>query len=125
MTRSASTMMTRRAFIKAGDVIIPISAVERVDMSRIEQTGEVDIVHSGGQVMTAHDFDAFEAVMLLHPAALEGRRLRWVKNAWAFHNLVAHPLMQMMVWLGFKRAAIRLHDVTVPRPLGLRVSKAS
>lgn len=84
--------MRQRGFIKAGDVIIPIAAVERVDISRIEQTGEVYIVHGGGQVLTAGDFDAFEAVMLLHPAALEGRRLKWVKNAWAFHNLVAHPL---------------------------------
>ncbi|MDP2206382.1 MAG: hypothetical protein Q8K65_08755 [Alphaproteobacteria bacterium] len=117
--------MKQRAFIKAGDVIIPIAAVERVDIARIEQDGTVDIVHSGGQRMTARDFDAFEAVMLLHPAALEGRRLRWVKNAWAFHNLVAHPLMQVMVWLGFKRAAIRLHDMTVPKPLGLRVSRPS
>jgi len=117
--------MRQRGFIKAGDVIIPIAAVERVDISRIEQTGAVEIIYSGGQSMTAHDFDAFEAVMLLHPAALEGRRLRWVKNAWAFHNLVAHPLMQVMVWLGFKRAAIRLHDMTVPKPLGLRVSRSS
>lgn len=30
-----------------------------------------------------------------------------------------------MVWLGFKRAAIRLHDMTVPKPLGLRPLKPS
>jgi hypothetical protein len=39
--------------------------------------------------------------------------------------MVAHPLMQVIVWLGFKRAAIRLHDMTVPKPLGLRLPKAS
>lgn len=115
--------MTKRDFIKAGDTIVPIAAVARVDISRIDRTGQVDITLKDGQVLAAHDFDAFEAVMLLHPAALEGRRLRWAKNAWAFHNLVAHPLMQVMVWLGFKRAAIRLHDVTVPKPAGLRIAK--
>lgn len=115
--------MNKRDFIKAGDTIVPIASVARVDISRIEKTGAVDITLKDGQVLTADDFDAFEAVMLLHPAALEGRRLRWAKNAWAFHNLVAHPLMQVMVWLGFKRAAIRLHDMTVPKPAGLRVAK--
>lgn len=112
--------MTNRQFIKAKDTIIPITAVERVDMSRLESDGIVEITHDGGQVMQATDFDAFEAVMLLHPAALEGRRLRWAKNAWAFHNLVAHPVMQILAWLGFKKQAIWLHDVTSPKPVGLR-----
>lgn len=109
-----------RDFIKAGDIMLSRHAIERVDISRLETTGEIDVVYGGGKVAVAQDFDAFEIVMLLQPAALEGRRLRWVKNAWAFHNLVAHPLMQVMVWCGFKRAAIRLHDATVPKPLGLR-----
>lgn len=116
--------MIERMFIKAGDIIIPLASVHRLDMSRLEQTGEVDITFGNGEVATARDFDAFEVIMLLHPAAIEGRRLRWAKNAWAFHNLVAHPLMQVMVWLGFRRAAIRLHDMTVPKPVGLRVAKA-
>ena len=108
-----------REFIKAGDRLIPLAAVESVDISGLEQ-GIVDIVYSGGQTARAGDFDAFEIVMLLKPGAIEGRRLRWAKNAWAFHNLVAHPLMQVMVWFGFKKAAIRLHDVTVPRPVGIK-----
>lgn len=108
-----------REFIKASGELLRLSDISRVDMREITQ-GYVDIFTADGQKRRAHDFDAFEIVMLLHPAAVEGTRLRWAKNAWAFHNLVAHPLMQLMVWLGFKRAAIRLHDVTVPKPLGLR-----
>lgn len=106
-------------FIKAGDRLIPLGAVESVDMSGIEQ-GYVDVVFDGGQRERAHDFDAFDIVMLLKPAGLEGRQLRWVKNAWAFHNLVAHPLMQLMVWLGFRKQALWLHDVTVPKPSGIK-----
>ena len=108
-----------RAFIKAGDTLIPIRDIESVDLSRIEQ-GAVRVTYGGGRAAEAHGFDAFEIVMLLHPAAIEGRRLRWAKHAWAFHNLVAHPLMQIMVWLGFKKQAIRLHDATVPAPVGLK-----
>ena len=109
-----------RAFVKAGYDIIPIRDIERIDISRLEQ-GIVSVA-CRGRMLEAQDFDAFEILMLLHPAAIEGRRLRWAKNAWAFHNLVAHPLMQLMVWLGFKKQAIRLHDATVPRPLGIRAA---
>jgi len=81
-----------RAFIKAGNTVLRLSDIERIDMAGIEQ-GQLTVFYSGGQQLVARDFDAFEILMLLHPAALEGRRLRWAKHAWAFHNLVAHPLM--------------------------------
>lgn len=108
----------KRAFIKAGDIMLPVRDIDSVDISRIEQ-GVVTVV-TRSRKFEASDFDAFEIVMLLQPSALEGRRLEWVKNAWAFHNLVAHPVMQIMVWLGFKKMAIRLHDATVPKPRGIR-----
>ena len=106
-------------FLKAGDIIIPVVSVESVDISMIE-TGYVDVFYEGGKTARAHGFDAFEIVMQLRPAAIEGRRLQWAKNAWAFHNLIAHPLMQILVWFGFKKLAIHLHDATVPRPLSVR-----
>lgn len=104
-----------KKFVKVSDLLIPISSVESVDMSTIEQ-GFVTVSHGGGKLSRADGFDAFEIIMLLSPGAIEGRRLRFAKNAWAFHNLVAHPMMQIMVWLGFKRVAIALHDKTVPHP---------
>lgn len=108
----------QRQFIKAGQNLIPISAVTRADISDVEN-GVVDIFQ-GSEKIRLEGFDALEAVMLLNPSALEGRKLRWMKNAWAFHNVVTHPLMQVLVWLGFKKAAIRLHDRTVPKPIGFR-----
>jgi hypothetical protein len=107
-----------RAFVKAGDDILPVRDIEHVDIKHIEQ-GRVTVTCRGVNY-EADDFDAFEILMLLHPAAIEGRRLRWAKNAWAVHNLIAHPLMQLLVWLGFKKMGIRLHDATVPRPVGTR-----
>lgn len=107
-----------RQFIKAGQVIVPIAAVTRVDLRDLE-SGAV-YLSAQGEEYRLSDFDAFEAVMLLHPTALEGRRLRWPKHAWAFHNLVAHPLMQVLVWLGFRRAGLWVHDATVPKPAGVR-----
>lgn len=108
-----------RDFVKAGNTIVKLADIERIDITSLEE-GRITIFGAGGAALVAEDFDAFEILMLLHPAAMEGRRLRWAKHAWAFHNLVAHPLMQVMVWLGFKKRAIWLHDVTVPKPVGIR-----
>ena len=38
---------------------------------------------------------------------------RWFQN-WPVHNLIAHPLMQILVWLGMPRLADRIHDGTLP-----------
>lgn len=108
-----------RDFVKAGNTIVKLADIERIDITSLEE-GRITIFVASGAALIAEDFDAFEILMLLHPAAMEGRRLRWAKHAWAFHNLVAHPLMQVMVWLGFKKRAIWLHDVTVPKPVGIR-----
>jgi hypothetical protein len=101
--------------LKAGNNLIPFGDVERVDISAIEQEQAI-IVTQGGLYYFANGFDAIEAVMLIKPSALEGRRLKWRQGAWAFHNIVGHPLMQILAWLGFKRKAIWLHDITTPRP---------
>lgn len=106
-------------FIKAGNLLIPLSAINRADISSVEQ-GIVHIVYDGDKEALLEGADALDAVMRLNPSALEGRRLRWFKNAWALHNLVAHPLMQALVWLGCPKQAIWLHDVTVPRPIGVK-----
>lgn len=40
---------------------------------------------------------------------IPGRRF-----AWTLHNLVAHPLSEVLFQLGFTRTSDWLHDVTVP-----------
>lgn len=101
--------------IKAGNILIPLEDIKRLEIPNIEQEEAVIVTYDGTSYV-AKGFDAIEAVMLTKPSALEGRRLKWKKGAWAFHNLVGHPLMQILAWCGFKRTAIWLHDVTTPRP---------
>jgi hypothetical protein len=101
--------------LKAGEKLIPFHAIKDVEIDAIE-SGVVVIVTQEGDRYIAHGFDAIEAVMILKPSALEGRRLKWKKGAWAFHNVVAHPVLQVLAWLGLKRLAIKLHDATVPAP---------
>jgi len=47
-----------------------------------------------------------------HPAASRP----WRENVgWAVHNLIAHPLSEVVFWLGSERASNWIHDNTVPR----------
>lgn len=36
-----------------------------------------------------------------------------VRN-WTMHNLIGHPLMEILYWIGFKRMAAKVHDGTLP-----------
>lgn len=101
--------------LKAGDHLLPFADVARIDIHDIIQE-EADIVMKSGDVYRASGFDAIEAVMAIKPSALEGRRLKWHKHAWAFHNMIGHPMMQIMAWVGLKKTAIWFHDWTTPRP---------
>ena len=108
---------------------LPVGVVRRTNAGRRDpvdghrvakllnvENAVVDIVTLNGDVFRATGTDAIEAVMLLKPSALEGRRLKWKKHAWAIHNLIGHPIMQIMAWMGLGRAAVRFHDWTTPTP---------
>lgn len=102
------------SYIKAQNTLIPSDQIIQVDIDRIEE-GLVIVATKEG-IFECHGFDAIETVMLLKPSALEGKRFKWNKNAWAFHNIVAHPIVQILSWLGFKKEAVRFHDYTTPKP---------
>ncbi|OPZ34125.1 MAG: hypothetical protein BWY99_02652 [Synergistetes bacterium ADurb.BinA166] len=89
-----------------------------LDLDRLE---EGVVVYDGREIRGQA---AIDLVMRRCPEALEGRRLRWARNAWAFHNLVAHPLLQLLHWAGLTKLGLRIHDATVPRPSGLRRSSS-
>lgn len=101
--------------------MVSISAITNVDLDRVEQG--VVVITADGIQHTLEENDAIEAVMLTKPSALEGKRLKWAKNAWMLHNLVGHPLMQLLASTGFYGAAIAIHDHTVPRPIGFKNRK--
>lgn len=105
--------------ILAGDEIIPVSQITGIDISRLLDQESV-VVKTANGAFTATGFHAIEVVMALKPSAVEGRRLRWRKGAWAIHNMVGHPVMQILAWFGFGAAGVRFHDWTTPKPLGFR-----
>lgn len=105
--------------IKAGNFLIPVSRVRAVNIERIEEQ-IVSVERDDGKVFLAEGFDAIDIVLQLKPSALEGRRLRWRAGAWAWHNTAGHFGLQVLVWLGLKKAGIRWHDYTTPRRRDLR-----
>lgn len=100
--------------IKAGNDLIAADQVKLVKIS--DAVDHVYLTDREGNEYHAYGNDAIEAVMLLKPSALEGRRLKWPKHAWAVHNLIGHPVMQVLAWLRCYKAAIRFHDWTTPAP---------
>lgn len=107
--------MDQARFVRAGARLIAVGAIRSVDLSEIDSL-RVAITHAEGTDV-ADGVHAIEALMELKPSALEGRRLKWAKRAWMLHNLVGHPVMQVLALFRLYRASIRIHDATVPRPL--------
>ena len=102
-----------RQFVTLHDSLIPVDNITHVDISDLDNDHVVVVTHHGEY--HAYGFDAIEVVLAVKPSAVEGRRnIRFKKGAWAFHNIVGHPLMQILVWIGFTKAAISVHDLTTP-----------
>ncbi len=40
---------------------------------------------------------------------------RRIAFGWMIHNLVAHPISEVLHWFGLTKVGDRLHDATVPR----------
>lgn len=105
-------------FLAAPDRLIPVDRIRFVDTSELDRL-RVRVATDDGEWTLAGPA-AIDAVWQLKPSALEGRRFRWIRHAWAFHNLVAHPAMQLLAFAGHAKLGVRLHDATIPRPLGPR-----
>lgn len=93
--------------------LIAEDQVAIIDFSHAEK-GEVSVTTKAGQTYHANEFEAFR-IICQYSDRMEGRRFRWAKHAWAFHNLVGHPAMQILVWLGMTKLGLRVHDATAPK----------
>lgn len=97
---------------------IPFSQIKQIDYRDLATTGVVYVwANDVHQPLTCSGFLALELVWLTSPAALEGVVGRvWKRHSWTLHNLVAHPLMEVLALIGMRRAAVWIHDSTVPKP---------
>jgi hypothetical protein len=102
--------------IKVGKRIVLRENILDVDCTHLEQHRVLVTLWSLNSPVALEGQEALDLVMELKPSALEGRRLRWVRHAWSFHNLVAHPLLQVLAWCGKHKLGFMIHDRTVPKP---------
>lgn len=107
-------------FLKLDTKLIAIEDISSVDYSELESKYKITIVTKQGESAIATELNAIECLMQLKPSALEGKRLRWAKRVWYVHNLIGHPVMQILAMLGFYKQAFWVHDVTVPKPTAFK-----
>ena len=107
-------------FLKLDNCLISIDDVSSIDYSNIETEYKITIVTKQGVIAVASELNAIECLMQIRPSALEGKRLKWAKRVWYIHNLIGHPLMQVLAMFGCYKVAFWVHDVTVPKPIGFK-----
>lgn len=112
--------MKNRNFIKLDNDLLSIDEISSVNYSKIETEYLVEITTKQNKTLIATELNAIEVLMQLNPASLEGKRLKWAKRVWYVHNLVGHPVMQILAMLKFYDAAFWVHDITVPKPMGFK-----
>jgi len=106
-------------FAKAGTQVFRLDDITSADFSNIEQLAAVVRLRNG-ETFEAQGPDAIELAYAIKPSVLEGRRMAHARHAWAFHNLVAHPVMQILAFFKAYHRALWIHDSTVPKPLGAK-----
>ena len=103
-------------FVHFNGVIHNVEEVSSVDCREYVETGSIKIAWKDPTFheSTVSGPEATNIIMALCPSVLEGKQARYRRNAWAIHNLIGHPLMQLLSWIGLTRLGIKVHDATVP-----------
>ncbi|NUP08176.1 MAG: hypothetical protein HOW73_19175 [Polyangiaceae bacterium] len=103
--------------VRIGERLVPADRIVAVDCSKLETEGRVAVhIENDPAATTLWGGEAVDLVMRLAPAYFEGRRFHWVRSSWAFHNIVAHPLLQWLAWAGLTKLGLAIHDATIPHP---------
>lgn len=101
-----------------------LSDLMTVQYDRLLTDGLIDVTfidwQTGGRLSdTISGYGGEELIQMLRPTALEGKRYEWRKHAWAIHNIIGHPVMQLLAWMRLYKAAMWVHDVTAPRTINV------
>jgi hypothetical protein len=106
-------------FVRVGlDLVVAVDQIRELDCEHLEDQHTVIVTLRSGRMIMVSNQPALDLVMAVKPSAVEGKRFRFARRAWAFHNLVAHPALQVLSWFGLHRLGFKIHDATVPKPRG-------
>lgn len=104
-------------FVHYNGKVINANSIEWIDYHNLVSDNYIKVYCHYCSSETVEGPDAFTLLMQLCPAALEGKQAKYQKHAWAVHNLIGHPLMQICAWLHLTKLGLRIHDATVPNPI--------
>ena len=104
-------------FFRHGNILLPVSHIASINLDDLEKTGCAIITLVNEKALCLSIVDSYDLIMQIKPSALEGKRLKWLKNKWLIHNMVGHPAMQLLAFFGFGRLGIKIHEATIPTPV--------
>lgn len=107
-------MKSKEMWLLTDNHIVNSKDICYIDLSTLD-SNKIVLKMYDGRVYTVSGIQCFEILSLLKPSAIEGRVKSFEKNAWVLHNLVAHPLMQLLAFVGKFKLGILIHDKTVPK----------
>lgn len=97
--------------------IIRLERITGLDLCEFEKYGHIWIWGGDISQSIVSGFKAQELIWLMKPGYLEGlSKIKYHKYAWAIHNLIAHPLLQLLAFVGLTKWGMWIHDQTVPKP---------
>lgn len=102
-------------FVHYNGKVINSQMIDSIDYSSLIKFGIVK-VFIGTHSESVQGQEAYNLIQKLCPTALEGHQAKYYRHAWAIHNLIGHPVMQILSWLHLPGLGIQVHDLTVPMP---------
>ena len=102
-------------FIKINNTLVNSNTIQSISIAKLVSHGFITISYLNYSEQVFGQ-EAVEILIRLCPSALEGQRLKFIKYQWSIHNIVGHPLMQVLSWLGLTSWGLKVHDATIPSP---------
>lgn len=104
-------------FVHFNGNIVNSKIINSINCEDYVESGVVYVYFDGQPFEAVKGAEATNLIMALCPSVLEGEEAKYARHAWAVHNLIGHPLMQIFSWLHLTSLGIKIHDATVPKPM--------
>lgn len=104
-------------FVHYNKKIVNTDTIDYITYNNYVKDNHINVYYQNKDFECVNGMEATNLIMTICPSAIDGARAKHVKHSWAIHNLIGHPLMQILTWLHLTRLAIWVHDHTVPEPL--------
>jgi hypothetical protein len=103
-------------FLHYNKKIVNSNTITWIDCKNYVEFGYIKIYYADKGAEQVNNPEAINVITELAPSILEGEQAKYTKHAWALHNLVGHPMMQVFAFFKLTKLSLWVHDITVPKP---------